>query len=194
MHTLFSVILICSEFSFQLSNRTSLQRQLVVSINSSSLLQRTNNSNAAPLQGGSNKTIPIHKLKRVKDIAFHIFIFSAVVGNTSRDSTFDRVVFSAWVNKKYSNYTNFKCCLRYQSRRLVTTKLLTKINWSYMKQTTLQAKQYVCPNPRGRDGDRLMGTTIVFNQTKCPLSNIWYEKPSYAYRHDNEIAVCTKVT
>ena len=162
--------------------------------NNISSLQQTNDSIVVPPQSIANKTIPVYRLKRVKDIAFHIFIFSAVVGNTSRDSTFDRVVFSAWVNKKYSNYTNFKCCLRYQSRRLVTTKLLKKIDWSYMKQTTLQAKQYVCPNPRGVQGDRLVGTTIVFNQTKCPLANIWYEKPSYAYRHDNEIAVCTKVT
>ena len=145
-----------------------------------------------PLLRTSNITLP-QKLKRVKDIGFNIFLFSAVVGNTSKTTIFDRVVINAWADRKYSNDTNFKCCLRYKSRRLVTLKLTSKINWAYMKYTKLQAKQYVCPNPRGRQGDRVVGITLAYNKTKCPMSGLWYVRPNYAFRHENEIAVCAKV-
>ena len=129
----------------------------------------------------------------VKDTQYNIFIFSAVVGNSSRKAKFDRVVFNVWVDRKYSNSTNFQCCLRYKSKRLLTTDLITKVDWLFIDHTKIQAKQYVFSNPRGSLWDTLVGATMVYNQRNCPKSAVWYVTPTYAFRHENEIAVCTKV-
>ena len=150
-------------------------------------------TNKTSLLRNNTITIP-QSLKRVKDLAYNIFLFSAIVGNTSEKTIFDRVVLNAWTDRKYGNSSSFKCCLRFKSRRLVQKALITRINWAYMWSTKVQAKQYVCPNPRGRYGDTVVGVTIAYNRTKCPIAPIWYVKPSYAYRHENEIAICAKVS
>lgn len=133
-------------------------------------------------------------LKRVKGFAYNMFLFSAVVSNSTASRPWDTIVLQGWEHQSYENRT-FGCCIKYRSGEMMAVKTVRKIHWAYRSRTQMPVKQYICRNEKWESGDlpemvTLSGTTA---STGCHKLYNWYIKPTFAYENKYKIAVCAKV-
>lgn len=133
-------------------------------------------------------------LKRVKGFSYDLFMFSAVVGNSSASRPWDTIVIQGWEHHSYENRT-FGCCIKYVSGRFESVKKITKIHWSYKDRTQMPVKQYVCKSDSYVPDDvpELVTLSGTSSKTSCHRLYNWYIKPTFAYENKDKIAVCAKV-
>ena len=130
------------------------------------------------------------RLKRVKNFGYNIFLFSAIVGNSSSKASWDRVVIQGWEDTNLKNQT-YVCCVLYKSGALMKYKMLHKLDWAYVNVVPLPVKQYICPNKPRLKQDYPVRATV--SATTCHRLQRWYVPTEFAYSHPRQIAVCTKV-
>lgn len=134
-------------------------------------------------------------LKRVKGFSYDLYIFSAVVSNSSASTPWDTIVMQGWEHQSYENRT-FGCCIKYTSGRFEAVAKVTKIHWSYRDRTQMPVKQYVCRSDRYVAGDvpELVTLSGTSSKTGCHKLYNWYLKPTFAFENKDKIAVCAKVS
>ncbi|XP_045207921.2 uncharacterized protein LOC123559869 [Mercenaria mercenaria] len=142
----------------------------------------------------SNSTAIIPGLYRVFGFGYDIFLFSAVVGNSSAINTWDTIVIQGWEHRMFEN-TTFGCCIKYKSGDMISVNMTRKYHWAYRDKVSMPVKQYLCPNPRYKLNDLPVAVTISGHtkQTACHRRFNWYLEPYFARAHKEEIAVCTKM-
>lgn len=138
-------------------------------------------------------TVPA-ELKRVRGFSHDVFLFSAVVGNTSLNETWDVVTIQGWEHESFAN-TTFDCCINYKSSELLTVPMTQKIHWAYRDKTLMQAKQYICQNVMNIPDEVPVAVTIAGRTpaTECHEKLNWYLVPYFAYKGTEQIAVCAKL-
>lgn len=123
-----------------------------------------------------------------------VYLFSAVVGNSSAFRSWDTVVLQVWEHRDYDNLT-FDCCIKYQSGVILSVKDPVKVHWSYKGRCKMPAKQYHCPNPSFNLPDRPTGISMVgrAGESRCEDREDLFIRPNFAYANSKGIAICTKL-
>lgn len=127
--------------------------------------------------------------------SYDIFLFSAVVGNSSSSKIWDTIVIQGWEHRMYEN-TTFGCCIKYRSGDFRAVNTTRKVHWAYRDKVLMPVKQYICLNPKPGLDDLPVAITLSGQtaQTACHRKFNWYLEPYFARAHSEEIAVCTKVS
>ena len=133
-------------------------------------------------------------LKRIKGFSYDMFLFSAVVGNSSSVKPWDTIVIQGWEHRSYENRT-FGCCIKYKSGRLEVVRQVRKIHWQYRSRTQMPVKQYVCRSENYVPGDipELVTLSGASSRTACHKLYNWYVEPTFAFEKKDQIGVCAKV-
>ncbi|KAK3578807.1 hypothetical protein CHS0354_030228 [Potamilus streckersoni] len=128
---------------------------------------------------------------QVEDL--EIFIYSAIAGNSTINSTWDNVVLMGWEHTHYT-FIKFTCCLWYQKHGLMSVSGIRKHHWVQLKKANLVAKQFVCSNPGRKWNDILLGITVTPITHSCSNDTNIYVEPIFAYRHrEAKLAICNKI-
>lgn len=123
-----------------------------------------------------------------------VFIFSAIVGNSSSTRAWDEIVVQVWEHKRYDNMT-FGCCIKYISGECVYVNASRKVEWANKRRCTMPVKQYYCPNPRFNYDDLPVAVSVSNGtaRNRCNCAMDVFVETEFAYANGGSIAVCTKL-
>lgn len=131
---------------------------------------------------------------RVPGFSNGLFLFSAVLSNSTSTRPYDTIVLQGLESSKYKN-TPVSCCIKYESGSLVRENVTVKSYWSSKAKAGMAAAQYICQRTKHQRKNSPVAVTLSRKSKKmmCHKNYDLYTTPHYAHAHKMDIAVCTKV-
>ena len=134
---------------------------------------------------------PARRLKQVKTFSTDILLYSAIVGNSTENKTWDMVALTGWVARSLSQQ-DFICCVLYSSGSLKVSPVVYTVK-SY--DSTMQARQYICALNGSHLGDTPAAVTLTKStNSECHKDFSEYLDVEYSYRYPEDIVVFGKVS
>ena len=137
----------------------------------------------------------VASLTPIQGFGREVLIYSAILGNSSHNTTWDRLAIQGWEMLNLTNQSYF-CCVVYKSGIIRVTQVSVKISRFFKVELT--AKQFICDVSHLNDLQKELPVFVTLiaavAPSRCPTVGNLYARVEYAYQHPGEFVIFAKVS